>query len=221
MPAPTTINLDFQFRNRRFTDDAKGLLVFAEQLGQNTDRLPRELEKALKEYLDQVRKALVQRHSKPFSNPTNAPATGEKNLLRRRGSIRNLRTFVSRGSRDLEAVKGGLIVPFPLSIHERGATIRAKRAQFLTIPLPAALDSRGVPLRRNARAWQNTFVQRSRRGNLLIFQRRAAGIVPLFLLKRSVTLPPRLQAQESLEAGRDFFIDEAIERIFKALQTGL
>ncbi len=221
MPTRVEISLDFEFRNRRFTDAAKGLEVFAGELGQNIEKLPRELEKVLKEYLQAVRKGLIKRHSKPFRNPTNAPATGEKNLLKRRGGIKDIRVFTSRGGKNLDAVAGGMIVPVPISVHERGATIRAKRAQFLTIPLPAALDARGIPRRPNARAWENTFVQRSKRGNLLIFQRRAGGIVPLYLLKRSVTLPPRLQAQESLEAGRDFFIDEATERMFNVLRRGL
>ncbi len=221
MPTGTTIELDFEFRNRRFRDAAKGLEAFAGQLGRNAEKLPAELEKALKEFLAEVRKALISRHSKPFSNPANVPATGERDLLRRTGGVEGIRAFTSRTGKDIEGVAGGLVVPFPISVHEKGATIRAKRAQFLTIPLSAALDSRGVPLRASARQWENTFVQRSRRGNLLIFQKRAAGIVPLYLLKRQVTLPPRLEAQESLEAGREFFIDEATERMFKALQKDL
>lgn len=221
MAARTTIELDFEFRNRRFQDAAKGLEVFAGKMGKNINKLPRELEKVLKEYLTEVRKALIQRHSKAFSNPANAPATGEKNLLRRSGGIKDIRIFTSRGGKDLGAVAGGMIVPFPISVHEEGTTVRAKRAQFLTIPLPAALDSRGIPLRPNARSWENTFVQRSKRGNLLIFQKRGASIVPLYLLKREVRLPPRLEARETLEAGRDFFIDEASDRMFRALQKGL
>jgi hypothetical protein len=213
------VELEFRFQNRRFTDAAKGLEAVAKQFDRNVNLIPRELKKALKEYLDQVRKGLIKVHSKPFSNPANVPATGERNLLRRRGGIEGIKTFVT-GGKDVNKVAGGLIIPFPISVHEKGATIRAKRAQYLTIPLPAALDSRGVPLRASAREWDNTFVQRSKRGNLLIFQKRGASLVPLFLLKREVTLPPRLKAEQALEAGSDFFVDEAIERIFKKLQAG-
>lgn len=214
------VELEFRFQNRRFTDAAKGLEAVAKQFDRNVDLIPRELKKALREYLDQVRLGLIKIHSKRFSNPANVPATGERNLLRRQGGIGGIKVFIGRGRKDVNSVTGGLVIPFPISVHEKGATIRAKRVQFLTIPLPAALDSRGVPLRASAREWDNTFVQRSKRGNLLIFQKRGASLVPLFLLKREVTLPPRLKAEQALEAGSDFFVDEAVERIFKRLQVG-
>ncbi len=216
----TEIQLTFNFRGRRFRDAQKGLEIFAAQLGKNVSKLPPVLARDLDEYLREVRKALVQRHSKAFVNPTNAPATGEDNLLRRTGGIAGIRTFVKK-SADLNRIQGALVVPFPISVHEEGTTIRAKRTQFLTIPLPAALDSRGVPLRARARDWDNTFVARSRRGNLLIFQRQGVGIVPLYLLKREVTLPPRLGAQDTLEAGANFFVDTAIDNMVKKLQEGL
>lgn len=213
---PTEATLEFQFRSRRFLDAQKGLEVLARDIGTSAQRLAPELAQELQRYLDEVRRALLRRHSKAFRNPQNAPATGEKDLLRRSGGIRDVRVIVSSGA-DLSKVRGELVVPFPISVHEEGATITARRARFLTIPMPAALDSRGIPLRRRARDWTSTFVQRSRRGNLLIFQRRGASIVPLYLLKRQVTLPPRLKAQQTLEAGQDFFVDEAIDRLTRRL----
>ncbi len=144
------------------------------------------------------------------------PATGSSDLLSRSGGIRRITTLV-KSSRDLNLITGTMVVPFPLSVHERGTTIRAKSSQFLTIPLSAALSARGIPLRPKARDWNNTFVQRSKRGNLLIFQRRGAQIVPLYLLKRSVTLPPRLKAEETLMAGEDFFVESLITEMSKVI----
>ncbi len=220
MAVDVDVTLEFDFRGRRFTDAAKGLEVFAKQLGRNVELVPRELQKAMKDYLEQVRRALIQRHSRKFSNPTNVPATGEKNLLRRSGSIAGIRVLVGK-QKDINQLTGSLVIPFPISIHERGATIRAKKAQFLTIPLPAALDARGLPRRASARAWDNTFVKRSKRGNLLIFQKRGVELVPLYLLKREVTLPPRLEAEKTLIAGAEFFVDQAVDRVFRILQKGL
>lgn len=210
------LRLEFQFRNQRFADAEKGLLAFAQEFDRGVAKLPRILAKNLDTYLRATRQALLKRHSKRFVNPTHAPATGEDALLRRSGGMDKVRTFVQR-SQDLSRVAGGMIIPFPISVHEEGATVRARRVQYLTVPLPAALDNRGLPIRPNARAWDNTFVQRSRRGNLLIFRREAGRITPLYLLKRSVQIPPRLKALETLAAGEDFFVDSTIADFFQAL----
>lgn len=73
-------------------------------------------------------------------------------------------------------------------IQEVGGVINAKPGGWLTVPLPAALDARGVA--RRARTYPNTFIARSKVGNLLIFQKQGGGqIVPLFVLRKSVKLP--------------------------------
>lgn len=86
-----------------------------------------------------------------------------------------------------------------MTIHETGGTIAARNVRFLTIPLPAALDRRGLPKKRSARDWPNTFVRRSRAGNLIIFQRTRTGLVPLYLLKPSVRIPARLGMARTVE----------------------
>jgi len=81
--------------------------------------------------------------------------------------------------------------------------IRPKHKKFLTIPLPAALTPAGVS-RGSALSgmYHNTFIQRSKNGNSIIFgatkQVQFAGkiqkIVPLFLLVKKVTVPFRINA---------------------------
>jgi hypothetical protein len=172
----------------------------------------------LQRYLEAARRSLQTRHGKPFQNPANAPFTGESDLLRRSGDgTAGIRAESRVGTPDEPAI-GRLLVPFPLSVHERGAVVRATRAQYLAIPMPAALDGRGLPLRRSPRDWENTFVRRSTRGHLLIFQRRFGRLTPLYLLKREVRLPPRLRAEETLEAGADFFFDSAVEAAVRELR---
>ncbi len=69
-------------------------------------------------------------------------------------------------------------------IHEKGGTITPRKAQHLTIPFPGV---KGF-----ARDFQNTFTQKSKAGNLIIFQNMGAGkIRPLFTLKKRVTIPQR------------------------------
>jgi phage gpG-like protein len=72
-------------------------------------------------------------------------------------------------------------------IHEFGKTITAKNSKYLTIPLPAAMTPAGV-LRKPARQWENTFVSSG-----IIWQRKEKGqrSIPLFVLKKSVTIPAR------------------------------
>lgn len=217
MPAPVKVAFELDYRGLRFADAARGLEAFARDQGDAVRRIPDELARLLQSYLDEVRRALVRRHSRPFNNPANVPATGERDLLRRTGGGASGIKAEVRNGRTIASVSGVLSVPWPMSVHEEGATIRPRNSQYLTVPLPAALDSRGVPLRPRARDWDSTFVAESRRGNLLIFQRRGAGIVPLYLLKREVQLPPRLRARETLDAGADFFVDRAVEAVARTI----
>lgn len=76
--------------------------------------------------------------------------------------------------------------------------IRPRNAQYLTIPLHAANIGSGARAPR-ARDFPNTFVARSQRGNLLIFQRQGQTIVPLFVLKTEVIIPARPALRPTLE----------------------
>lgn len=96
------------------------------------------------------------------------------------------------------------------TIHEFGGTIRARTGSYLTVPLPAAKDSRGVA--RPIRSFSNTFFQRSRKGNLILFRnlgavRTGAGIEPLFVLKEQVKIPRRPWARPALEETFPILLD--------------
>ncbi len=100
-------------------------------------------------------------------------------------------------------------------IHEYGGVIKAKNKKYLTIPLPAAMTSAGV-LRKPAGDWEDTFVMRSGRGNLIIFQKRGARIVPLFVLKKQVSIPQRSYMRTSLQETNDRILrqwNEGLARI--------
>ena len=72
---------------------------------------------------------------------------------------------------DIPGSVGAPGIPYA-RIQELGGTISAKNGKFLCIPLPAALDSNGLPLKSSPRDWPNTFCAKSKAGNLLIFQQR-------------------------------------------------
>jgi len=82
--------------------------------------------------------------------------------------------------------EAGFIDPFAAKIataHEKGATITPKRARYLKVPLPGALTPAGV-IKAAALSRAGTFIIKG------VIMSKAG--VPLFALKKSVRLPPRL-----------------------------
>lgn len=210
----STIEWDLNFRNKRFKDAAKGLAVLADELKIGwEDGGARVLGVELKSFLNSVADALVQRHSKPWPG-----GTGPKTLSVRSGNlILSIKNSVRIEGTTFGDITGYIGAAFPAQVHEYGATIRPKKAKFLTVPLPPALDSRGLPLKKSARDWPNTFVARTKKGNLLIFQRRGTSIIPLYVLRTQVYIPPRLGMQETLNTGLPYFVDRAADQIVKAM----
>jgi len=119
-----------------------------------------------------------------------------------------------KGTKDLEGMEAQMSTGTSyMTVQETGATIRPKRAKFLTVPTDYALDSRGIPLKRSAREWGNTFVARSKKGNLIVFQKRGRGIVPLYVLKKEVRIPARL--------GLGTIFDRSIAYIEKSITDSI
>lgn len=132
--------------------------------------------------------------------------SGRPGLARRTGALaRSFQTSITGDK--VDDLRG---VYFSTSryaaIHESGGTITGK-GKLLAIPLAAARTSAGVsrypsPLRQTLPASfpNGTFVRRSRAGNLILFGKNPdRSITPLFALKQSVTIPPRLGAKETWE----------------------
>ena len=199
-----------------FANIEAGLASIARDLDRAMNRAAPRVSRALLESLQLVARELERLHGNPWdgsvahSNPT---------LFRRSGGgLRSIRDSirVAKAAR-LEAIEGQ-IGTGNMTVHETGGSIRPRRSRFLTIPLPAAMNSRGQPLRQRARDWDNTFVQRSRRGNLLIFQRNGPNITPLYLLKPSVRIRPRLGLEDSvIKNGLPWFERRAFEEIAREL----
>ena len=166
--------------------------------------IPRALATSLRRYLNLIAGRLASRHGGPW--PT---ATGTNRLSSRSGAgvksiLESVDVKVHAG--EVTGHIGGI---FYLGTQEYGGVIRVKRSKYLTIPLPAALDARGVPLKKRAREWANTFVKRSKAGNLIIFQKTASGIVPLYVLKKRVTIPKRLGMRDELVRYRNLLLSFA------------
>lgn len=121
------------------------------------------------------------------------------------GVVANVHEFGTKGA-------GGILDP-----------IRPTRAQFLTIPLPAALTGSGRPKRglETVGDWienEGAFFFDSGTNLLLVIDEGDAGdIIPLFVLKKEVNIPPRLKMRMTFESMLPAFADSLDEAIGAAL----
>ena len=210
--------IEFQFRNQRFEDASKGLQAFSQAMMRDWDGSAKALSREMKEFLDQVAQALAQRHSTGWPG-----GTTENTLSKRSGALTNAIVGSVRVSGETFATVEGQIgapgIPYA-RIQETGGTITPKKAKYLCIPLPAALTSNGLPIQSSPRDWPNTWIAESKAGNLIIFQRRGTSVVPLYVLKSSVTIPPRLGMRKTLDAGLPYFVERAADEMVKAIRVG-
>ena len=209
-------SIEFEFRNQRYQNAELGLKAFSEAVLKDWDGSAKVLSKELRDFLDQVANALAGRHSGGWPGGT-TPQT----LSRRSGALTTaILKSVEVLGRTMETVEGHIGAPgVPYAgIQEAGGTIKAKSGKFLCIPLPSALDSQGLPLKSSPRDWPNTFCARSKAGNLLIFQRRGTSVIPLYVLKDSVTIPPRLGMRKTLDAGLPYFVERAMDEMVRSIR---
>jgi hypothetical protein len=90
----------------------------------------------------------------------------------------------SRTAAGLNVVVGSGVfapeVPYAL-IQELGGTVTPKRRDWLAIPFRGV---KGFP-----REYQDTFFAKSKRGNLILFQKRGKDKEPLFAMKKEAKIP--------------------------------
>jgi hypothetical protein len=211
----TSFTVEFEFRNQRFDSAATGLRAFYDIIAKDWDGSAKVLSVELRNFLNQVVDAIVSRNSAGWPGGTTATSLSK----RTGGLVAAIQGSVQVTGTTFETVQGSIGAPgVPYArIQETGGIIKAKNVKFLTIPLKAAMDSRGVPIMKSARDWSNTFVAKSKAGNLIIFQRRGAQIVPLYVLKPSVKIPARLNMRTSLDAGLPYFVDRACDAIVRSV----
>lgn len=216
------VTVELDWRGQRYRDIDRGLRAVGIDLQKDTEKFMPIVRRTLRDYMEGVVLSVQQRTATPYPGGTSPAGQFPGRLSRRSGTLYN---SLNKNKIKVDGTTAGdQSVSFTLTgiaaVHERGATIRPKKARYLTIPLPEALDGKGLPRRPNARAWKNTFVQRSRKGNLLIFQKRGDQIVPLYVLKKSVRIPKRLGFEEAFKAGKDFLADKIAQDILKEFTRG-
>jgi hypothetical protein len=212
------ISVEIEVGGQRFQNIEDAFKELGDKLEHALDDAPQLLGKALGEALQQVAKKLAAMHGNQWNGEV---ASGSPFLQSRTGQgLREIKESIQTKIASGQEIVSASISAGSLAFHEEGGTITA-RGKYLTIPLPAALDERGVPLRAMASDWDNTFVKRSKAGNLLIFRKTPGTktITPLYLLKNSVTIPPRLHMEDTINGtGVPYFENKALEEIGALLE---
>jgi len=190
-----------------------------DQLEEAIDYAELEVPAMMQDALQQVADEMKKKHGTPWSGGP----SGNNLQVRSGDGLRSIQESIQVRAQGGTEFAVGKISAAKLSFHEEGGTIRATRSQYLTIPLPAALDSRGVPLRERARAWDNTFVARSKKGNLLIFRKlpNANEVTPLYVLKPEITIRPRLKMTEAFNSRMTYFEKNTFEEISNIIDEWL
>ena len=211
------LGLGLEFRGQRFDSAADGLRYFATTLNADFEKVVPVLRKELETYLKGVSTLMARTHAGAWPGGTSATSLSQ----RTGAALQSIKDSVKVSGDTVEDIEGRIGGIFYLKIHEFGGTIVPKNAKYLTVPLPAALDGSGVPLKRSARDWDRTFVMKSKNGNLLICQRGAGkSVTPLYVLVKSVKIPPRLGMRDALDRGRQFFVDRAVSQMLKVMRNG-
>ncbi len=221
--AKPEFSLTFEYGGKRFTDAARGLNAFADAVYVPLDDLGPEVKKVFKDILDTVADAMKQRHSDGWS-PTRKGPLGDRagRLAKRSGKmVKSIQRSVKVKRLNKKEVIGAIGGNVAARTHERGAVIRPRKKKFLAIPLPAALDSRGVPKKTKARDWPNLFVVTSKKGNLLLVRKKGAGIEPMYLLTKKAVIPRRLGLQATLTKAAPTFNDLLFDLIVRKIQKSI
>lgn len=211
---------DFAFevnwRNKRYRSAEDGLKSFGKSIEKSIAGTAPVMKRELKQFLIDITESLARRHGNPYPG-----GTGAKTLSRRSGAmISKFKESVTVQGSNLDDIVGSFSGPHYARAQEYGATITARKAKYLTIPLPAALNSNGTPKKKSAREWKDTFVIKSKKGNLLIVQKQGSGILPLYVLKKQVKIPARLGVRETIAKGIPYFVDTVIEQMVKEVLNG-
>jgi hypothetical protein len=199
--ATLNTNLMLLYKNVVYSDANVGLQAVARNFQKAATRVKPILRQELIRHLQKTTNAVIARNSQAWPSGTTPTS-----ISRRSGAAMESLKQGVKIEEGAVGPSGYLWGVFYLFVHEYGGTMRAKKSQFMTIPLPEALNSDGTPKKRNAREWNNTFVGQSRAGNLIIFERRGREIIPLYVLKKEVRVPARLGLRKTQEDAMDTFI---------------
>ena len=210
------LGFDVSVNGKQVQDSGFALDISAQHVEQIMDTIMPEIKSALLETLQRVAAKLVELHGNPWPGTV---ASDSKTLYRRSGyGLDFIKQSIDVSGAGMDELVGVIKAPSYMMAHEDGGIVRASGSKFLAIPLPAAMDGRGNKLRQRATDWPNTFIHRGKSGALLIFQRRGAEVVPLYILKPSIYLRPRLKMVETMDDELPYFEKKIFDALTRAAQ---
>lgn len=141
--------------------------------------------------------------------------TGPDSLSVRTGALRrSLFSTVARHGANAVSLLCSIGSNAPYArVHEYGATIVPRSAKYLAIPLAAAKTAAGVSRWSSPRDFPGelTFIK-SKLGNKLLVKfvgkKKNKRMIPMFVLKDSVTIPPRLNFENTFNQEADRITQE-------------
>ncbi len=170
--------VESSFGGRKYPTMTSMMQDVAKTLDFNSPRVQTAIKTELRNFLNEIAGVMEAKHGSAYPG-----GTSETSLSRRTGrglaSIRESIEVTGSNTSDIKGSIGGLSY---LGVHEFGAILRAKNKKYMVIPLDGAMNNDGTLQRPRPRDWDRTFVNRSKAGNLIIFRRQGASIIPLYLL---------------------------------------
>lgn len=178
-------------------------------------RLPEQLKEQLLDALDHIRKGF-------FKALYYSTALKNKRFVATKaaGIGKYIRVYRNPRKGNILDMELGIFTRDEIvSIQEKGGTIAAREAKMLAIPIANALDESGR-LKKWFRGSKKSYKDDelfviSSKGRLLLVKKSGGGLLAYFLLKKSVTLRPRLRFFDTwarMEGYRAQVIDKAIEK---------
>lgn len=211
------IVIDFAIDGKRYPNLADGFASISKRTAVTKKELQVIVRREIKAFLEEIATVMESKHKGPWPS-----GTSDDTISTRTGrGVRSIRRSIEISGRSLDDLKGEIGGLTYLQVQEKGATIRPKNGQYLTIPLTAALNARGVPKKPRARDWANTFVNRSKSGKLLIWRRVGRRVIPLYLLvgkgetQTEVKIKPRLGMERTARDRMSKFVDNVAKSILK------
>lgn len=238
---PIEFKLDGLLNGTRFTPSYRATEELAARVGIAFRDLNPVLRRQFRRYLTEVIQRARDKHSAAWQPNQKLPSGPKRGRLykRSRDAMKGLaQTVRVSGAGEVAATITG---PFYLKTQEFGDTITAKRVYarirrkgmkrgelgerigpFMFIPLPAALDERGVRLKQSAGEWGRTFVRPAKNGNgYVLYQRRGREAVALYWLAKKVRIPQRLGLRQDLKETSPAFAKQLILELEKSIDRRL
>lgn len=176
------------------------------QLRDNMDVIPVAAKSAMEVWLEKIISDVKNKHSAPWKAGQVNP-----NLYRRSGrGIKSLRYSVRKDNRKLSAV-GSIYLNEYMYMHTSNKSymdIKPVKSKYLAIPLPEALDSRGVPKKLSPLQWKHTHVMSRKKGGYIIYQNISKNKKKLlYVLLPAVKVRPRIKMQGTIGFNQQYFIE--------------